>query len=883
MRVVKPNQIGILSRPYDHDNKYRFCVTGLILFPFAEPRYPMSESALWLLVGKELGETVLDESMPKQSGEILLHANAYAPQGRPQRVVRSAVELDGRVLKEIAAVGDRVWKSSVPTEPEPFVMKPIRWDGAFGGEGFKPNPAGKGFQPKEGSPLPNIEDPKRLITSMRQTPEPAGVGPYDLTRPQRLEKAGTYDKEWLDKYYPGLARNIDWSFFNVAPRDQQIPGFFRGDEELVLENMHQEIPRLRCRLPEVRVRCFMRRKRKSGDEIQSELEMRLDTLWLFPHASHGVLVFHGTAPVREDDASDVTLLYLACEDLGEPKSPDHYAKVLEQRLSKEHGALASLDDKPLMPRMRGEMKRPPTPYDDMNEAVAHEQLMQKNMMRKGDRHVASARAILMAEGLDPDQHGPSPHETMDVSGSLEEVLARVDAMEKDLAEKRLAAEKLMAEAEVELKQICDETGLDFDDIQSEWRGPGRAGPPELSADKDIARMRQLANDSRAAGFDAREIDDYLADPAFVAMIRDQDRAKLDAYRVGAQDQPEPELRDDADSLRLREELLAAHARGESLAGRDLTGADLSGIELPGANLEEALMERCDLSNANLEGANLKRSVLVRASLRGARVKGADLEGANLSKANCSRAIMIDCQLRDTMLLETRLSSANLDGVTLERALMNDTKLDGCSLRRIKAEGILLEGLDLVGTSFAEAVLIDAVFMKCGLDRVDFTGANLVGATLFGCKASGAIFARSNCKSLRVVESTALEACDFKEANLEIACLRGTRLVKSDFTGARAPMADFSECDLTDGCLYHLYARQARFVRADLTRVNMIGADLFEASLSKAVVCGTNLNGANLYQSDMALARGDGETRLRDTINVRVRSKPLYSDKVQDLD
>lgn len=62
-----------------------------------------------------------------------------------------------------------------------------------------------------------------------------------------------------------------------------------------------------------------------------------------------------------------------------------------------------------------------------------------------------------------------------------------------------------------------------------------------------------------------------------------------------------------------------------------------------------------------------------------------------------------------------------------------------------------------------------------------------------------------------------------------------------------------------------------------------GADLFEAILSKAIVCGADLSGANLYQADMALVHGDKNTLLRDSIAVRVRLKPLYSDKVQNLD
>ncbi|KYF76493.1 hypothetical protein BE17_07570 [Sorangium cellulosum] len=883
MRVVKPNQIGILSRPFDYNNRYKLGVTGLILFPFAEPRYPLTESALWLLVGKILKETPLDASMPKRNGEILIRATAHAPQGKPQQVVRAALELDGRLLKEIAVVGDRVWKRGVPTEPEPFVAKSIRWEDAFGGEEFKPNPVGKGYRPKEGTPLPNIENPKRLITSMSQTPDPVGFDPYDITWPQRMQKAGTYDKEWLDNYYPGLARNLDWSFFNVAPPDQQIQGFFRGDEELVLRNLHPEKSELKFKLPEVQLRCMMRRKRRSGDEVDADVPMSLDTLWLFPEAAHGVLVFHGSAPIREDDAADVSLLYMACEDLGRPKPAEHYARVLERRLSKEHGTIASLDDRPLMPDLRGGMKRPPSPRDEVEDLVAHENITYKNMMKKGERHVEAARALLVAYGLDPDQHGPVPTPPIDTDGPIEELLERVEQIEKDLREKQRQAEEAQLEMEATLEQICADNGIDFKEIKKEWRGPFKGGPPEPTAENDLARMRKLAEDSRTAGFDASEIDGYLADPAFVERIREQDRGRLEAYRMNAQDRSEPDLRGPAESRRLWEELRAAQARGESLAGRDLTGADLAGIDLPGADLREALMERCNLTGANLSGANLERAVLVRAVLVDTRLDGANLKGANLSKAECSRTSLAGCQLKEAQLIATRLARVSFDGANLEHVVLIEATIDACSFRGVRGEGLMLDGLDLAGTSFREAFLLDAVFMKCGLDRVDFTGAELAGVTLFGCRASEAVFSKSHARSLRVVEGTDLRACDFRDAVLEEACLRGTSLVGCDFSGARAPLADFSDCNLEDARLYHLSARQSRFIRANLTRANLVGADLFEAMLSKADLSGADVRGANLYQADMALAHAHERVQFDQAILTRVRTKPLYATKVQDLD
>jgi uncharacterized protein YjbI with pentapeptide repeats len=883
VRVVKPNQIGVLSRPYDHENKYWLSVAGLVLFPFAEPRYPMSESALWLLLGKELGAVPVDECMPKARGEILLRAKAYAPRGEPQRALRVAVELDGKPLKELAVIGDRMWKDGVPTDPEPFVTREITWHDAFGGPAFKRNPLGKGHRPTNGAPLPNIENPRRLVTSMRQLRDPVGVGPYDITWPQRMRRAGRYDKDWLENLYPGLARNIDWRFYNVAPPDQQIAGFFRGDEEIVMHNLHPEQPRLRCKLPEVVLRCFMRRKPRIGDEVQTELEMNLDTVWLFPHASSGVLIYHGRAPIREDDAADVVTLYLACEDRGQPRSLEHYGEVLEKRLESEDGAVAALDDAALMPKLRGAMKKPPAPYDEDFELIRPEHLRYKNLRKKGEREVERARDVLRQHGLDPDVHGPRPPEDIDPDAPVEELVARADKAEKELLEHRRRLAEQSEREEAELRALCEQAGIDFDELRKEWHGPMKGGPPEPQAQTILGRMKGLREAARQAGADVREIEGYLDDPKFVERLHELDRHALDAYRRTAQEQDAPGMRTEQESAKLRAELLAAHRRGESLAGRDLTGARLAGIDLSGANLEGALLEACNLSQAKLSRANLQRAVLVRANLTAAALDGANLKGANLSKAECNGASFLDCDLEEALLLKMKLVSTSLEGVNLGRAIVHETTFEQCSFSRARADGTMFRELDLTGTSFRQASLIDATFFKCVLDGADFSEGQLRSTTFLDCRGTRAIFARARGKSLRAVTGTELVECDFRGAELEGACLRATKLKGSDFTDAQAPMADFSESDLTDARLYHLRAQRALFIRTDLTRANLVGANLLEALLSKAILKGADLRGTNLYQADLALVQGDKETRLNDALMVRARIKPFHRQKIQDID
>src|SRR5262249_23801686 len=140
------------------------------------------------------------------------------------------VQLD-TIDKTLYVVGNRRFTTAGMTEPESFTEMPLTWRYAFGGEGFALNPLGKGFASiEEGGerthPLPNIEHPDHLIQSPKDKPSPAGFGSYDPTWPQRFSKVGTYDEAWYKERFPGYAKDMDWSYFNTAPPDQQIEGYF---------------------------------------------------------------------------------------------------------------------------------------------------------------------------------------------------------------------------------------------------------------------------------------------------------------------------------------------------------------------------------------------------------------------------------------------------------------------------------------------------------------------------------------------------------------------------------------------------------------------------------------------------------------------------------
>ena len=257
----------------------------------------------------------------------------------------------GRVDKQLFVVGDREWHKGVPTNPTAFEKMPIRWAARLRGRGLRSaNPTGKGFphRGEDGSPLPNVEDPAHMIRAPRDRPSPAGLGPEDMTWPDRRKLLGTYDKKWQETRYPGFPDDMMWSATNLAPQDQQIDGFFRGDETFSVDGMHPAKVRVEGKLPGMSARVFLRAK---GSEVLSEvIDPLSDTVWIFPHKEQGLVIFRGLARWQEDDAHDVRLArWRRSSAPRRPRDAAHYGKALDERQDKQNAAILAVTDEGLVP------------------------------------------------------------------------------------------------------------------------------------------------------------------------------------------------------------------------------------------------------------------------------------------------------------------------------------------------------------------------------------------------------------------------------------------------------------------------------------------------------------------------------------------------------
>lgn len=882
MKVIKPMKMPVLHRVIEVARKPTFHLGAMLAFPLAEPRALLDELSFWTAISTQLGaQGVIDEGIAKTRGELLVCGHFFAPGGKPlpASYVRARV---GAVDKRLAVVGDRFWQGGAPSPPAPIATLPIDWAHAFGGPRYDRNPYGKGAEAIEvngraAQPLPNVEryGTGFMMRAPSERPEPAGFLPMDITFAQRRKRAGTYDDDWLKEHFPGLPPDADPTFFNVAPEDQWIDGFFRGDEELSVENMHPSEPRIDGRLPGLSARSFVTQRTRDGERFH-EIALRCDTVWLFPAAGLGVVIFHGALPIAEDDAADIVHLVCACEDPSSPRPAEHYQHVLARRLDKDKGALAGISDSDLMPpRASGVTPNVSLGEIDMGRWLKGDDLALKNARRGQERQLAETRARLEAAGIDPKDHGAAELPPAEEPPPLDDLDALATFMEEQSARADLAFDSVdakQAEARERARELYAEMGQDYDAVMAEAEKTG-GGPPRFSAAAHLEELRSMAEEARADGGALEDLEQAIADPGYRAQIVQQEERLREMYRSFAHLQPAAGAMDPDASARARIVISLAMESNESLANRDFTGANLAGMRLNGVDLSGAFLEAADLSGCNLSGANLAGAVLARANLGGADLTGARLSGANLGGAVLRDAILDRADLTEAVLNRTELAGARFAGANLTGADWLEAKIGAVDLSGAQLGQCNMLKADLTGARFAGADMSDANLVECTLDDADFSRATLLKTTFVSCRGERVSFREARFRQGAIVHGSAFPRADFRDADMEKANLRGTALEGARFDRANVGGADLSECDAAGASLERAVLKGSLLIRTNLANASLLGANLMDALASKARLAGANFTGANLARADLSRVVGDGRTTFAEAEVDHVRFLP----------
>ncbi len=728
----------------------------------------------------------------KLNAEVLLKGHCHAAGGVPltECLVRFAV---GAWSKTLRVVGRRAWSDklpgAVPSAPLGFTKMPLTWANAFGGPGFDANPSGKGLADE----LPNVEYPDAPVKSRGDRPAPAGFGPVSALWPARGQKLGKeYGRAWQDKRAPFYAEDLDWKHFHAAPADQQLPGYLRGDEELLFQNLHPTEPTRRARLPGARVRVFVH---DSAGRLR-EIPMSLDTLLADLDRDVLELTFRGVVEVREHDFEDVRTMLVASEELGAKPLPEaHYRDILLAFEKDPVGLAAAMPPgfDEVIARAEAERRGEPPPLrPDLDPISA-----------KIDQKLGAFGADIVA----------------DIGRSI------ADAREK-------------AKGHRDIEPDLARAAQSFDDTPPPVgiRKPGVLPPLGLRRSmrgilEEVERVKKGMSDQDIPADERAKIDAKIAE--LEAVPHDPRWQKLDpAYRPPtgplSTDEPGP---------------------GRDLSEQDLTGRDLRGLDLRGANLEGAILTRADLSGADLSGANLRDAVLFKTNLEGARLVSADLRRANLARVRAKNADFSRASLETAFFEDGDLEGATLAFASSQYAIFNRTNLAGARAERADFEHADFTEASIEGASFERASLVSALFARVRGRKARLTGARLTGASFQDAHLVLASLADASGEKV-LLEGANLEDADLSHVDLPGAHFTRVSAAHASFVRANLPGARFYKAKLENVDATQANFFEADFSRALVSRMKFVKANLYETNFTATQGKDADFNGANLKRSTL---------------------------------
>jgi hypothetical protein len=253
--------------------------------------------------GKSSLKYASDLAVSKPGSDVALNGHAYALKGKGRQV---DVSLEvGFLRKTVRVFGDRVWGKAIVghsiSSPSYFDKLPLVYERAFGGsdmthldpakhEREPRNPVGTGYRVKnskkvEGTKLPNLEDPRQLISNWKDHPEPAAFGFIGRDWEPRRRYAGTYDESWTKLRNPLLPQDFDDRYFLSAHPTLVAKDAFKGGEWVRGMNLSSS-GEFRFQLPRVVPKVVVRTKDRDITPVP-----KIDTLVVEPDLSQVTIVW----------------------------------------------------------------------------------------------------------------------------------------------------------------------------------------------------------------------------------------------------------------------------------------------------------------------------------------------------------------------------------------------------------------------------------------------------------------------------------------------------------------------------------------------------------------------------------------------------------------
>lgn len=247
----------------------------------------------------------------KPCPDVIVNGTAHAPNGKPLPSWRAGVRV-GNHEKRITVTGPRAWVhtpllgwSLSPIVPVKHV--PLRYELAFGGEGYDSNPVGLGRIERASGDKSKMVLAPQILCEDGVSPKfgeaypVQGFGAIQRAWQPRRARAGMLGENGSQSKEERLPNDFDPTYWNAAHPDLCADEFFRGNEDVSLTAMHPEHATLCFRLPEQVVGIGV--VHASG--FRDAAPGRLDTVFIDADAMKMELTWRATLPLFKEPVRSV--------------------------------------------------------------------------------------------------------------------------------------------------------------------------------------------------------------------------------------------------------------------------------------------------------------------------------------------------------------------------------------------------------------------------------------------------------------------------------------------------------------------------------------------------------------------------------------------------
>jgi uncharacterized protein YjbI with pentapeptide repeats len=900
LQIFRPLQVGFNNQVLEQNRKFYFIVSATLGI-----NLQTGEELLDLNYLKDvfdgMGENPLpDMGMPKPNGEFLVSGNFFPSEKQSVAGGNVKVRL-GDTEKELYVFGQRKWQQGIPSKPDEIISMPLDYTKAFGGEGFDKNPAGIGYN--DGM-LPCIENPKHLVASKKDKPDPVGFSPLDPMLPQRMQYQGTYDADYKQKFFPGYPEDHNWKFFLCSPSDQWNNSYYSGNEGFNLTNMHPEIPDIAGKLPGLFARCFINQK-KEDDEVFGELPLNLDTIWFFPEKLLGLLIFRGIVEVEDDEAETITHVLCGYESKSQQsRSLEYYKSAFEKRRKAEDAFLNNLNTQDLIPEghkcamellmemgaieagssesaLKNNMDAKAeamqkTADDKIEEAIKQTENNMKDIDNPEQGKIDIQKMMKETSGKDPDpdveemnrkletilpgisSNDPNKLDMRDFSSSkIEDIKKTVeDFSDKKMKSTKEMVNKELAKNDKEVKKQIETIDKQIDEIEA-------SETPDMSEQiESLKRSKQTLSESLGVipdidfdepvksatalpRIDTRKVKTQMSQMDLTITESIQHLQSMKS--MGVEDEKTKELEKQI------QEAMDNTAKETEKGLKESQKVFKEGYLVGAHFMDPGLSPHGDESREDVKkrffetismGESVSGGDWACIDLSEENLDGVDLSGAFLEQVNFKDASLKNANFSNAILARANLEGSDLSGTNFENANIGAVHAVNADFTNANLKSARLSKGNFTNANFTNANLEAIESLYIGIDHANFTKAYLPQVIFIEINIAGAKFVDTDMESSAFIKCT-IEESDFSESVLNKCAFVETGLKNVTFEKANLSNACFVESGEEKSEMENLIFRNACLVQANFQNMDMQKVDLTNTNLENALFSGANLSEADL--------------------------------------